>query len=133
MKPMSDPVLEKYYQDLLTKPNGEYFVDMFKTVERMLREVDGVGDIRLVNMAMKELRYGLKVFSKYQDIPKVSIFGSARTAPTAPRIPLGQRIWATDGRKKLHDYHRRGWRHYASGYGRRRTRKKYWPQHSPTL
>lgn len=84
MKPMSDPVLEKYYQDLLTKPNGEYFVDMFKTVERMLREVDDVGDIRLVNMAMKELRYGLKVFSKYQDIPKVSIFGSARTAPTAP-------------------------------------------------
>lgn len=40
------------------------------------------GDLKMMNSALKELRYALKVFYPYQHIRKVAIFGSARTPRT---------------------------------------------------
>jgi len=37
------------------------------------------GDIKMINAAMKELRYALKVFYDYRHVRKVALFGSART------------------------------------------------------
>ncbi len=37
------------------------------------------GDVKMMNTALKELRYALKVFYPYRHIRKVAIFGSART------------------------------------------------------
>jgi uncharacterized protein (TIGR00730 family) len=41
------------------------------------------GDLKLVNNALKELRYSFKIFSPYREIKKVIIFGSARSARTS--------------------------------------------------
>ena len=41
--------------------------------------------MKLLNRAVKELRYAFKIFAPYSDIPKVSIFGSARTAEDHPQ------------------------------------------------
>lgn len=38
-------------------------------------------DIKIINTALKEMRYGVKFFTPYRDIRKISIFGSARTDP----------------------------------------------------
>lgn len=38
-------------------------------------------DIQIINTALKEMRYGIKFFTPYRDIRKISIFGSARTHP----------------------------------------------------
>lgn len=46
------------------------------------------GDAKLINAAVKELRYSTLVFSRYRDIPKVTIFGSARTRPDEPNYRL---------------------------------------------
>ncbi len=48
---------------------------------------DGVdrGDLKILNVALRELRYAFKVFAPYKDIPKVSIFGSARTPENHPQ------------------------------------------------
>jgi hypothetical protein len=48
---------------------------------RMGREATDRGDLKLVNAALKELRYSFFVFEPYREIPKVSIFGSARIKP----------------------------------------------------
>lgn len=39
-------------------------------------------DVAIINTALKEIRYGMKFFAPYKAVHKISIFGSARTAPT---------------------------------------------------
>ncbi len=49
-------------------------------------------DLKIVNRALKELRHAFGVFHGYRDRPKVSIFGSARTAPEDPNYQLAFRF-----------------------------------------
>lgn len=42
------------------------------------------GEVKLMSKAFRELRHALKVFRPYKDRKKISIFGSARTAPDHP-------------------------------------------------
>ena len=62
----------------------------------MAREPLGRLDRKLINASLKEMRYAFKVFSKYRDRKKVSVFGSARTAPDDPEyrmaMAFGRRI-----------------------------------------
>lgn len=58
------------------------FVEMIITVFKLSQEQPSLGDLKLFNRAMKELRYANKVFAPYRHIKKVTVFGSARTAPT---------------------------------------------------
>ncbi len=41
-------------------------------------------ELKLVNAALKEFAYSFRIFAPYSDLPKVSIFGSARVAPGEP-------------------------------------------------
>lgn len=49
-------------------------------------------DIKILNRALKELRHAFRVFRPYEDRPKVSIFGSARTPPGDPNFQLAVRF-----------------------------------------
>jgi uncharacterized protein (TIGR00730 family) len=55
-----------------------------------------VGDLKIANTALKEMRYAYKVFAPYRHARKVTVFGSARTAPTEPAAvaarEFGQRM-----------------------------------------
>jgi uncharacterized protein (TIGR00730 family) len=42
------------------------------------------GDVKILSRAMRELRYGFRIFKDYRDRRKVTIFGSARTPKTDP-------------------------------------------------
>lgn len=55
--------------------------EMIVSAVRMGRESADRGDLKLANAALKELRYSFLVFEPYADVPKVSIFGSARLTP----------------------------------------------------
>jgi uncharacterized protein (TIGR00730 family) len=46
------------------------------------------GDVKLINAAVKELRYSTLIFSKYRDTPKVTVFGSARVDENDPNYRL---------------------------------------------
>jgi uncharacterized protein (TIGR00730 family) len=61
------------------------FVQQIKETADKL-ELDGVnrGDVKLLSTALRELRYAFKVFSRYRDRRKVTVFGSARTPPEHP-------------------------------------------------
>src|SRR5436305_6983128 len=41
-------------------------------------------NLKITNAALKEMRLAFKVFARYEDVPKVTIFGSARTLPEDP-------------------------------------------------
>ncbi len=47
-------------------------------------------DLQLVNAALKEMRYGSKVFSAYRDRRKVLIFGSARSKSSSPEYRMAK-------------------------------------------
>ena len=60
------------------------YSELLTTVLKLYEDGAGVGNLRIANTALKELRYGFKVFAPYRGVPKVTVFGSARTAPTDP-------------------------------------------------
>jgi uncharacterized protein (TIGR00730 family) len=65
--------------DLSNIPNGDQVGEIVANALKLLRDQTNRGDVKLMNKALKELRYALKVFAPYRDTRKVSIFGSART------------------------------------------------------
>jgi len=63
----------------LSGDNADLIEEMLTTVVKLSMENDDRGDLKLINMALKELRYASKVFTPYRDERKVVIFGSARS------------------------------------------------------
>ena len=53
--------------------------EILTTAVKLGRESSDKGDLKLVNNALKELRYSFKIFSPYRGVKKVIIFGSARS------------------------------------------------------
>jgi uncharacterized protein (TIGR00730 family) len=78
-----DPALDEEIVKLLRAAGIEHDDDLIYeiivTALRMGRESVGRGDLKLVNAAMKELRYSFRVYERYRDVHKVTLFGSART------------------------------------------------------
>lgn len=58
--------------------------EILTTVVRLIRDDAATGDLKIINAALKELRYAFRVFAPYRHVRKVSAFGSARTKATAP-------------------------------------------------
>jgi uncharacterized protein (TIGR00730 family) len=58
--------------------------EMLITALKMFEDGAGVGDLKIASRALKEMRYGFKIFGAYREVPKVTVFGSARTAPSHP-------------------------------------------------
>ena len=63
-------------------------LEMIVTAVKLLRDETDRGDLKLINSALKELRYSFLVFSRYRETPKVTVYGSARTAPENPNYEL---------------------------------------------
>ncbi len=82
------PELDGQIVDLIEAADMHSDVDLtFEMVVSALRmgleDVDRA-DLKLVNAALKELRYAFHVFAPYRGIPKCTIFGSARIKPDDP-------------------------------------------------
>ncbi|MGC8553075.1 MAG: LOG family protein [Phycisphaerae bacterium] len=58
---------------------SELTADLVQAVLRLAADKPGRADLKLVLRAIKELRFGFKMFQPYRQRRKVSIFGSART------------------------------------------------------
>jgi hypothetical protein len=58
--------------------------EMVTTALKLLRDEANLGDFKLLNASVRELRYAFNVFQRYRGVRKVSIFGSARTPPSDP-------------------------------------------------
>jgi uncharacterized protein (TIGR00730 family) len=60
------------------------YADLLTTALKMYEDGAGVADLRIANAAFKEIRYGFKVFAPWRNVPKITIFGSARTPRAHP-------------------------------------------------
>jgi uncharacterized protein (TIGR00730 family) len=88
------PNLDRQIADLLTEAgithNEDLVFEVVVSALRMGRESRDRGDLKLVNSAVKELRYSFLVFEPYAQVPKVSIFGSARILPDDPAYEVAR-------------------------------------------
>ena len=71
--------------------NTDLIGEIITTALKLHRDGAPRGDLKLVNTALKEMRYSMLVFSRHTE-PKVTIFGSARLAPDSPEYQLAERF-----------------------------------------
>jgi len=64
--------------------HGKILRELMHTTTKIADDGVDTGELKLLSRSLKELRYALKVFRPYKDIPKISIFGSARTPTDHP-------------------------------------------------
>jgi uncharacterized protein (TIGR00730 family) len=85
-KPPADPELKRRIQELIDYKGGGYnqenVSDIIDNALKLLADVQDSGDVRVIQTAVRELRYAFKLFAPYAQSRKVTIFGSARTQPT---------------------------------------------------
>jgi uncharacterized protein (TIGR00730 family) len=85
----------------LTQQRQEQGIEMLvqqlkETADKLIRDQANRGDVKLLNTAVKELRYAFKVFAPYRHRRKVTVFGSARLPLDHPAcqvaIEFGRRM-----------------------------------------
>src|ERR1041384_2905511 len=80
-----DPELKRRIDERIAFKGGghnpEAVADIIDNALKLLAEVEDTGDIRVIQTAVRELRYAYRLFAPYASKRKVTIFGSARTAP----------------------------------------------------
>jgi uncharacterized protein (TIGR00730 family) len=87
-----EELIEKF-TGLTALPGTEHLLrEIFTTVVKLGKESGDKGDLKLVNNALKELRYSFKIFAPYRRARKVVIFGSARSKPTSPEYKMADQF-----------------------------------------
>jgi uncharacterized protein (TIGR00730 family) len=83
---LTDPDPSDVRAEAQVEPIGteEYIQQIKDSADKLLRDKAGRGDVKMLAVAMRELRYCLKVFAAYRGKRKVTVFGSARTKPEHP-------------------------------------------------
>ena len=88
-----DPELKRRIQDLIDYRGGGYneenVADIIENALRLLKDVKHSGDVRVIQTAVRELRFAFKLFAPYAHVRKVTMFGSARTQPSRQEYQQG--------------------------------------------
>ncbi len=88
--------LDKIIADLakvtLSSDNAGLIEEMLTTVVKLGLENDDRGDSKLINMALKELRYASKIFTPYRNKRKVVVFGSARSRNDSEEYKMAAKL-----------------------------------------
>src|SRR5271170_2356425 len=100
VKPSADPELQKRIQELIQFKGGGHnegeVADIIENALKLLTDVEDTGDVRVIQTALRELRYSFRLFAPYANKRKVSIFGSARTKPDSKEyqqaVDFGRKI-----------------------------------------
>lgn len=85
-RPVADPETKRRIEQLIQYKGGGYnsesVADIIENALKLLTDVRDSGDVRVIQSALRELRYAFKLFAPYDKVRKVTMFGSARTVPS---------------------------------------------------
>ena len=82
-----DERLRRLVTDVAGQANPDLIEEMVVTVLKLHRDGATRADLKMINTALKEMRYSNLVFSRHRE-PKVTIYGSARTPVDDPNYEL---------------------------------------------
>jgi uncharacterized protein (TIGR00730 family) len=97
---LPDPALEADLEALLarfqeghgTARSPESVRQLMVTALRLVSDGASQADLKLLANALKELRHAFRVFAPWEEVRKVAVFGSARTAPGSPDWVAAERF-----------------------------------------
>lgn len=95
-----DEAIDQLFDSLdASDPRADAFArELATSAVKLVLDGAVAGDVKLINSAVKELRYAAKVFTPWRGCRKVSVFGSARTQPGEPAyeqaVDFGRRMAA---------------------------------------
>jgi len=82
----TDPELKRRIEELIEFKGGGYnqerVADIIESALKILTDIKDSGDVRVIQTALRELRYAFRLFAPYAEARKVTIFGSARMQST---------------------------------------------------
>jgi uncharacterized protein (TIGR00730 family) len=98
----ADPQLARQIEALIRAKGGganeAEVADIIENALKLLTDVKDTGDVRVIQTALRELRYAFRLFAPYAEKRKVTIFGSARTssdkAEYQQAVEFGEKISA---------------------------------------
>jgi hypothetical protein len=64
--------------------------EILTTCVKLGMESHDIGDLKLINNCLKELRYSFKIFSPYRNVKKAIIFGSARSGKDSAEYKMSE-------------------------------------------
>jgi len=79
-------------RDSSHRPNDDLIRIIKEVADKLAADEATRGDLKIISRALRELRHAFKVFTAYRDRRKVTIFGSARTAPDAAAYQQAVRL-----------------------------------------
>jgi len=85
--------LRSLVADASENDNQDLIEELVVTALKLHRDGAGRGDLKLINTAMKEIRYSNLVFRRHSE-PKVTIYGSARIREDDPNYALTEEFAA---------------------------------------
>jgi len=65
-------------------PHADLVSEIVLTSLKLVSDQADRGDLKVINSALKEMRYAFKVYAPYRTVRKVTVFGSARTEEWDP-------------------------------------------------
>lgn len=97
-RPVPFEEIEAAIRDLLASagrgPNDEILESILRSGARLAWEDVSRLDLKIVNAALRELRRSFRAFAPFRGVPKVSVFGSARTPVEHPLYRLAEQTAA---------------------------------------
>ena len=85
-RPAVDPELRRRINELIAYKGGghnpDLVVDVIENALKLLTDVQSRGDVRVIQTTVRELRYAFRLFAPHAGVRKVTMFGSARLAPS---------------------------------------------------
>ncbi|MCL2394426.1 MAG: LOG family protein [Acidimicrobiaceae bacterium] len=83
-----EPEIDRRLTELLdavgAASNRDQLLELLVTVVRLATDRSDRLDLKIANAALREMQEGFEVFAPYRHVPKVTMFGSARTLPSDP-------------------------------------------------
>lgn len=79
-----DGRIESLLDELQVTSNRDQLRELFVSVVRLAQDRLDRLDLKIANAALREITEGFEVFAPYRSVPKITMFGSARTLPTDP-------------------------------------------------
>jgi uncharacterized protein (TIGR00730 family) len=85
-----DKMIEELAKKYGNEETSEFYRQMFTTICKLSGDLRDIGDIKILNSTLKELRYAFKVFSPYRGTRKVVIFGSHKISVKSSEYKMAE-------------------------------------------
>ena len=85
-----DKLIEALAKKYGNEETSEFYRQMLTTIAKLSGDLRDIGDIKLINYILKELRYAFKIFAPYRSNRKVVMFGSHKISSRSAEYKMAE-------------------------------------------